>query len=177
MLSRSGQTDGQICAPVPFYRYSRGTYDHFYTANAAEIGTIQPGQAGRFGYVYEGIACNVYPRFGEPNSVPFYRYVRPLTTYHFYTTNASEIGTISPGSTLQGYTYEGVAGYVYNTKQPGTCPFHRYYNLQYNQHFYTVNLCEIGVTVPGQVGNFNYRYEGIAAYVITSYPCNKTIVC
>ncbi|CAF1545411.1 unnamed protein product [Didymodactylos carnosus] len=164
-------------ASVPFYRYSKGIYDHFYTINAAEIGTTSSGQVGQYGYVFEGIACNVYPTFGEPNTVPLYRYVRPGSTYHFYTTSTSEIGTISPGATLNGYTCEGVAGYVYKTRQPGTCPFHRYYNSQYNQHFYTVSPCEIGVTVPGLVGKYNYKYEGIAAYVITSYPCDQNIVC
>ena len=49
-------------ATVPLYRYFRGdTVDHFYTTEVEEIGTIIPGQVGKHGYKYEGIACYVYP--------------------------------------------------------------------------------------------------------------------
>ena len=47
---------------VPLYRYWNGAaYDHFYTTNPAEIGTITPGQVGNHGYRSEGIVCYAYP--------------------------------------------------------------------------------------------------------------------
>ena len=42
----------------PLYRYWNGK-DHFYTTNAAEIGTTTHGRRGRHGYFSEGIACYV----------------------------------------------------------------------------------------------------------------------
>lgn len=45
---------------VPIYRYWNGV-EHFYTANAAEIGTTVGGQKGRHGYVSEGIAFHAVP--------------------------------------------------------------------------------------------------------------------
>jgi Repeat of unknown function (DUF5648) len=54
----------QQCPPsvdvVPIYRYWNGV-EHFYTANAAEIGTTVGGQKGRHGYVSEGIAFHAVP--------------------------------------------------------------------------------------------------------------------
>ena len=47
-------------------------------------------------------------------------------------------------------------------------PLYRYYNSGSNDHFYTTNFAEIGTTTPGSVGNFGYKYEGVAGY------CYKT---
>ena len=41
----------------------KGT-DHFYTTNAAEIGTTTAGQVGQHGYLSEGVACYVIPYYG-----------------------------------------------------------------------------------------------------------------
>ena len=47
---------------VPLYRYWRSAVaDHFYTTNIDEIGTIKPGQVGKYEYVSEGVACYVIP--------------------------------------------------------------------------------------------------------------------
>ena len=96
---------------VPLYRYYQGAHqDHFYTTNPHEIGTVVPGVA-RNGYTSEGIAGYCYPHLRD-GTVPLYRYWRSDTD-HFYTTNASEIGTTVPGVTGRfGYQYEFVACYV-----------------------------------------------------------------
>ena len=48
---------------IPLYRYWKGSVgDHFYTTNSNEIGTIQPGHTGHYGYVSEGVACYVLNR-------------------------------------------------------------------------------------------------------------------
>ena len=45
---------------VPLYRYwSSGASDHFYTTNAAEIGTTIAGTWGYNGYQSQGVACYV----------------------------------------------------------------------------------------------------------------------
>ena len=79
---------------------------------------------------------------------PLYRYVHKNGA-HFYTTRLDEIGT-------------------------GTCPLYRYNGS--DQHFYTVDPCEIGVVKPGMVGLSGYQLEGIAGYVMTTYPC-ETATC
>ena len=51
-----------INGTVPLYRYWNSRVgDHFYTKSSNEIGTINPGQYGRYGYKSEGIACFVFP--------------------------------------------------------------------------------------------------------------------
>jgi len=46
---------------VPLYRYYRAAVEnHFYTTNPDEIGTITPGQTGRWGYKSEGTECYIY---------------------------------------------------------------------------------------------------------------------
>ncbi|CAF1461411.1 unnamed protein product [Didymodactylos carnosus] len=162
---------------VPFYRYSNSN-DHFYTTNADEIGTTTPGALGRFGYRYEAVACEIFPSaLSAVNIVPLYRYVSTSSPRHFYSINWQEIGTHTPGVATNGYRSEGIAGYVYPTKQPGTCPLYRYIKNREQRHFYTVNPCEIGSITPGVVGQHGYRFEQIAAYVVTSYPCNQHIAC
>ena len=51
-----------VAGTVPLYRYWKGSVsDHFYTTNAAEIGTTVSGQVGRHGYHSEGVVCYVIP--------------------------------------------------------------------------------------------------------------------
>jgi len=98
---------------VPVYRYwHAGHHDHFYTANAAEIGVTDTGKTGNHGYACEGVLGYVSPVefFG---SLPVYRYFNAAHHDHFYTTNPAEIGTTHVGhSGNHGYTCEGILGYV-----------------------------------------------------------------
>ena len=47
----------------------------------------------------------------------------------------------------------------------GYAPFYRYWNGV--EHFYTVNINEIGTAIPDQVGKFNYKSEGVQCIVCT----------
>lgn len=146
------------------YRYWSGS-DHFYTTHISEIGTSSSGQVGRHGYRSEGTQCLLYTR-QVAGSVPLYRYWRGAVSDHFYTTNAHEIGTTTPGVTgNHGYVSEGITGYCFPRATAGTIPLYRYWKG--SDHFYTTNSGEIGTTIPGHVGRFGYRSEGVACYVIT----------
>jgi len=151
---------------VPLYRYWNGKNDHFYTTSADEIGTTTAGATGKYGYVSEGISCYI---FSDPEDyegiVPLYRYFNGHD--HFYTTSEAEIGTITPGATGNyGYKFEGIQGYVfgsYNSDVSGL--FLRYYDGGNGDHFYTLNVQEIGTNTPGATGNYGYKFEG-TYYVI-----------
>lgn len=96
---------------LPIYRYFNGK-DHFYTANADEIGTTKIGEAGKGGYVHEGIMGFVSPNQFN-GSIPIYRYFHPVSGDHFYTTLATEIGTTHEGQVgALGFKCEGILGYV-----------------------------------------------------------------
>jgi hypothetical protein len=99
---------------VPVYRYWKSDFkDHFYTTNAGEIGVVTQGMSGKFGYVCEGILGYISPN-SIPGTIPVYRYWNESVHDHFYTTNASEIGTVVNGAVgKNGYACEGVLGYAY----------------------------------------------------------------
>ena len=69
-------------------------------------------------------------------TVPVYQYYRAKLQIffggqnpgnHLYTTNAAEIGTITPGHTgNHGYQYQGIAFYVYAHPGPGRQPLYRF---------------------------------------------------
>ena len=155
---------------VPLYRYWK-PWDHFYTTNIKEIGNANPGSVGNSGYTSEGIQCLIYSKQVK-GTVPLYRYWSPFATDHFYTTNAGEIGTTTPGQRGKGsYKSEGITGYCFPTAVPGTIPLYRYCRGvgAGTDHFYTTNTQEIGTTTPGQVGKHSYAYEGITCHVLPYY--------
>uniref|UniRef100_A0A7M5WYY6 Peptidase S1 domain-containing protein n=1 Tax=Clytia hemisphaerica TaxID=252671 RepID=A0A7M5WYY6_9CNID len=53
----------EVDGTVPLYRYyrTRKFKDHFYTTDGQELGTPEIGKNAKRRYVYEGIACHVYP--------------------------------------------------------------------------------------------------------------------
>ena len=153
---------------VPFYRYWLSSKpDHFYTTNQNEIGTTTPGAVGKYGYKSEGIECHIYDR-QVLGSVPLYRYYKATGQDHFYTTNADEIGTTTPGQTGKyGYKSEGIAGFCLPSQQPGNIPLYRYYKGgDALDHFYTTDPNAIGTITKGETGTYGYTSEGIACYVL-----------
>jgi len=150
----------------PVYRYwLAANSDHFYTHEASEIGVHEQGQAGKHGYVSEGIAFHVFTHHHH-GLVPVYRYWKADFHDHFYTANAAEIGTTQQGQAgNHGYTCEGVLGYVSPTAFHGGIPVYRYWQESSHDHFYTTNASEINATNPGQTGNHGYKCEGILGYV------------
>jgi hypothetical protein len=154
---------------VPVYRYyQEASHDHFYTANAGEIGATDVGQVGNHGYKCEGVLG--YVSASEfPGSVAILRYFHEAQKNHFYTASPQEIGTTNVGAVgNHGYKFEGVVGYAYPA-QHDLAPVHRYWNAPKTDHLYTTNAGEIGTTTPGQAGNHGYVSEGIAFHVFTHH--------
>ena len=148
-----------------FYRYWNGK-DHFYTTNAAEIGTTTYGLKGQHGYTSEGIECYV-SSVKHDGYCALYRYFNG--TEHFYTTNAQEIGTDVYGvKGKHGYKCEGIQCYVppNDPQNASIIPLYRYWNGK--EHFYTTNAQEIETTTYGLKGLHGYTSEGIQCYVFNS---------
>ena len=51
---------------------------------------------GKDGYVLEQSPCQMW-RYFQPGTVPLYQYLKDVGGDHFYTTDATEIGTTIPG--------------------------------------------------------------------------------
>jgi len=153
----------------PIFRYFNSKVnDHFYTTNAAEIGTTTTGKTGNNGYVCEGILGYISPN-EFPGGIPIHRYFLDNKNDHFYTSNVNEIGTITVGHKgNHGYKYEGILGYAYPAEHHLNM-VHRYYHEGVKDHFYTTDKEEIGTTIPGAVGKHGYKSEGLAFYIFTHH--------
>ena len=100
-----------------------------------------------------------------PDKVPLFRYWNSGSVDHFYTTDATEIGTVIPGRTgKHGYKSEGIQCYVYTRQVSGSIPLFRYRNKSSKDSFYTTNRNEIGTTTPGKRGRHGYTSRGIVGY-------------
>jgi len=154
---------------VPVHRYyHEGHHDHFYTANAGEIGTTHVGQSGNHGYKCEGVLGYVSP-VEFPGSVPIHRYYHEGHHDHFYTVKSEEIGTTHVGHAgNHGYKYEGVIGYAYPA-QHNVSPVYRYYHSGSHDHHYTHSADEMGTTQSGHDGKHGYKCEGTAFHVFTHH--------
>jgi len=160
----------QIPGTVPVYRYwHEANKDHFYTHNAGEIGTTQQGATGNHGYKCEGVLGYAYSSAATGFTVPVYRYFHSGFHDHFYSANASEIGTTQHGTAGNfGYSSEGVGFQLFTHQLSGLIPVYRYFLEANHDHFYTHNAGEIGASQPGQVGKFGYKCEGVLGYISAS---------
>jgi len=159
------QAQGNLPAPasspnwIPIYRsFNSSSTDHFFTTTAKERDA-----AATNGWKYEGIQASISSR-NAPNMVPLYRlfYSNGIKSDHFYTTSETEKNDAV--STL-GYTYEGVAAYIYppNYKTAeGTVPLYRLYNINKVDHFYTTSIAERD----NAVSSYGYINEDIVGYVM-----------
>ncbi len=86
---------------------------------------------------------------------------------HFYTISENEKDNAV--STL-GYTYKGIAGYIYQKQQPQTVPFYYLYNSRIYNHLYTINENE----KDNAVNKCGYTYKGIAGYIYQKQQPNTT---
>jgi hypothetical protein len=100
----------------------------------------------------------------EPKSVVLLRYFNEAD--HFYTTNPEN-------EILGAYELEGRVGKCHSTQEENTFPFHRYWSG--TDHFYTTNVDEIGTIIPGAVGKFGYKYEGVACYIYKDAKAQKSL--
>jgi hypothetical protein len=156
---------------MPFYQYfSDKNGHHFYTTDTNDIGTITVGIVGRHGYKFERITGYIH-NSQQHGTVPFYQYFNPTNSDHFYTIDVNEIGTIATDIVgRHGYKFERIVGYIYDTQQHGTVPFYQYFNPTNSDHFYTIDVNEIGTIATDIVGRHGYKFERIAGYI---YPARK----
>ncbi len=94
----------------------------------------------------------------EDSSTPLYRLYNKYSGDHFYTTSYNEKDfAISKA----GYSYEGIAGYVFNSQTSSAVPLYRLYNKYSGDHFYTTSYNEKDFAI----SKAGYTYEGIAGYI------------
>ncbi|KAI0695055.1 hypothetical protein C8T65DRAFT_666024 [Cerioporus squamosus] len=154
----------EICGfpTVPLYRVvSDSISDRIFTTDATEVEhALESGV-----YVRQAVLGYIYSNTTGPNvprAVPFHRLGSAARTDHFVTTSWDEVES---AVATNGYEYQGVIGYVYadtsaETGCPGTVAFHRTFNPQLEDHYYTTDAAEIKT-----VAADGYLDEGIAAYV------------
>jgi len=146
----------------PVYRsWNSAKHDHSYNTTVADIGSVKDG------YISEGPAFHVLPA-EAPGTVPVHSYFNSSTNDHFYTTNASEVGTSTKGQSGNGFTCEGVLGYISSDPVVGTFPVYRYWNQKESDHFYTTHPEEIGTVISGASGHLGYVCEGILGHAFLS---------
>ena len=85
---------------------------------------------------------------------------------HLYTSDINEIGTATKGQVGRyGYISDGTACLLYTKQVEGSVPLYRYWKGDINNdHFYTTDPDEKGVTIPLQVGKYGYICEGNVGY-------------
>ncbi len=106
----------------------------------------------------ESIAGKIINEELNPNLKPLYRFWYLGKADHFYTANEVEKDSVLAGGV---YKYEGIAGYVYNTRVLGTLPLYRFYNAGGVNHVYVIKESE-----KDQLTSLaSYKYEGIAGYI------------
>jgi hypothetical protein len=124
-----------------------------------------PGGTNRYTVVVIGA---VYPHStARPGELPLYRFYRPDSGTHFYTTSVAERDAVAGGEVAGEFWFEGPVGYVLDprTAPAGTRELARFYQpTRYGAgtHFYTSSRAErdtVLATLP------QYRLDGTAAMV------------
>ena len=155
-----------------FYQYEKGF--HFYTADRNESRVIQQQTAvGNLSYDYEGesfaaLASNLNTLTGEviEGSQEVHRFFNNETGAHLFTMFEAEKEYIE--STLDNYSYEGVAYYAYSSQQDSidTIPVYRMLNNETRTHLFTVDTNEVN-RIQESLSNFSLEGDnGVAFYVI-----------
>ncbi|KAJ3994189.1 hypothetical protein F5050DRAFT_1713899 [Lentinula boryana] len=161
-----------ICGAAPIYRlFNPASVDHFYTMNIAESqNAIESGyqDQGIAGFAMlpsaDGSAVNdsavafflpgtmtALPESqasattslscaNNTNAVPLLRAFSSSRTDHLYTTNSTEMNDVD--ISLDAYSFEGDAAFVWSTQEAFTVPLYRLFNQNVNDHFYTIDANE-----------------------------------
>jgi len=111
-------TGAMAQSQVPLFRL--WSWDHLYTTSAAEQASAQA-----IGYHVEGFEANVFMSQGS-GMKPVFRLGRTAGTHfhHYYTSRADEKDhLLSVAAT--GFSFEGVACFVYSSQVAGTVPIYR----------------------------------------------------
>ncbi|KAJ3987920.1 hypothetical protein F5890DRAFT_1583782 [Lentinula detonsa] len=76
----------------------------------------------------------------DTNAVPLLRAFNSSRTDHLYTTNSTEMNDVD--ISLDAYSFEGDAAFVWSTQEASTVPLYRLFNQNVNDHFYTIDANE-----------------------------------
>jgi hypothetical protein len=136
--------------------YSPATLEHLYTTDSNEYAVL-----GSMGWEQEGRAYTIFSDAGSVGGsfgIPVYRLYHPIIRQHHWTTDANEATVISADA----WDYEGIAGYVLSTQEPGTVPLYRLMLSTPPLHLWTIDSNEKNV-LSTQRG---WTFEGILGYVI-----------
>ncbi|HWQ59939.1 MAG TPA: SpoIID/LytB domain-containing protein [Candidatus Fimivivens sp.] len=161
----------QLTGSVPVYRFSSSkTGDHFYTVDEGERTAVT--NSTTWGYVAEGTAFYAFTTRVD-GTVPVYRFSNYLNGDHFYTVSEDEKAAI--GNNPQwGYTFEGVAYYVFPYANDQTVSVYRFVNGQTGDHFYTASTEEAKAITTSPVYRFANPRTGDHFY--TASESEKSVV-
>ena len=124
----------------PLYRsYNAATGDHLFSESKTE---------GAGAYAYEGVAFNLFANEGKAGDRnPLYRCLKE-DGKHF----------LSASDTCEGYTREGILGYIGRDASPGAkTPLYRCYSSSTNRHLITTGKSECE--------DNNFTVEGMLGYI------------
>ncbi len=144
---------GQNWQPV-YELFNPGIGDHFYTMNLSEVEQA----VNSMGYSNHGIKYK-WSTVSYGTGVPIYRLWHDSD--HFYTTSMAE----RDNCISNGYTDEGVVGYLNPSSSGNFVSWYRYYHSQWDDHAYPSDEDDIQVLV-----NAGYQSEGIHGYAKSLEP-------
>jgi hypothetical protein len=98
-----------------------------------------------------------------PGTTPLYRYYNShsLVGDHFYT--IVDRGPSIPGGAGSSWVFENIECQIFPSAQTGTTPLYRYWNPVAGDHFYTIDINELGAS-----GSNGYSFEQIEGYVFAT---------
>ena len=157
--------------------YDRGTQTFYRIGSSMQICASVAGTVRCWGSLDSPISCESIGRAGNVCSTPYstaknYIWQTPIEgraptalrrTYsaqlrtHLYTTDANEynvLGTV-------GWTREGETGYLANSPNVFSTPFHRLYNTTLQRHLWTTDQNEVNVLISG-----SWLYDGLVGYLL-----------
>ncbi|WP_169166131.1 hypothetical protein [Cellulomonas taurus] len=127
------------------------------------IGMVQEPYVEGYSFFSFYIVATDYPHsVAQAGEMTLYRFYRPNTGTHFYSTSAAERNSVAKSSS---YRYEGQVAYVLSPSAPSanTANLNRFYQPASGTHFYTSSVAEYNrvLTFP------QYGLDGVAGKVYT----------
>jgi hypothetical protein len=141
------------CVPL-FYYINSDLRDHFYSTNFKEL------EGGKLHYSFLGVMAGVYATY-KSGTVPVYRYYNNFDHDHVYTTNYHKWGKGGSYRTPDGehgYTYEGVAFYIYKYPRAGLKPIYAFVNPKNGNKIFSMSNTQAGPH------SDNFKLQGVIGY-------------
>lgn len=141
------------CVPL-FYYINSDLRDHFYSTNFKEL------EGGKLHYAFLGVMTGVYATY-KSGTVPVYRYYNNFDHDHVYTTNYHKWGKGGSYRTPDGehgYTYEGVAFYIYKYPRAGLNPIYAFVNPKNGNKIFSMSNSQAGPH------SDNFKLQGVIGY-------------